>query len=111
MDKKYNTKAHPTFSKIKLVVGCDIGDGDSGAYARIVADQGGKLLPLYAHKSRDQQIEKSAVAKTDSGVITIGEDAAKQQEFIINFKRSPKSWNNKSSLNVEYKPYLLCTTV
>lgn len=94
--------------KIKAVMGWDIGDGDSVAFIKFIKPLGeekDKLVPLYIHGIRDQQVIPSAVAKSEDGVITIGDDAAKQQEFVINFKRSPASWKNKSLRGEPYRQH------
>lgn len=94
------------FNEIKLVIGLDIGDGDSVAYAREMTGKGSKLAPLYLHKSRDSQVVKSAVAKKRDGTIIIGADAAKQKDFVINFKRSPKKWHDISARKEEYRQHM-----
>ncbi len=94
--------------KIKAVMGWDIGDGDSVAFFKFIKPLGeekDKLVPLYIHGIRDQQVIPSAVAKSEDGVITIGYDAAEQQEFVINFKRSPASWKNKSLRGEPYRQH------
>ncbi len=103
MGKEHDVQARIDYKKIKAVMGWDIGDGDSVAFGRRM-EKDGKLEPLYLHKSRDQQVEKTAVTRTDKGNIIIGEDVARQKEFEINFKRAPGKWNNKSgAMNMEYK--------
>lgn len=92
--------------KIKAVMGLDIGDGDSVAYIRLLTEKDNKPVSLSLHKSRDQQVEPSAVAKSKSGVITIGEDAGEKREFAINFKRSPGNWNSISPLGVPYRQHM-----
>lgn len=92
--------------KIKAVMGLDIGDGDSVAYIRLLTEKDNKPVSLSLHKSRDQQVEPSAVAKSKSGVITIGEDAGERREFAINFKRSPGNWNSISPLGVPYRQHM-----
>lgn len=92
--------------KIKAVMGWDIGDGDSVAYIRLLTEKDNKPVSLSLHKSRDQQVEPSAVAKSKSGVITIGGDAGEKREFAINFKRSPGNWNSTSPLGVPYRQHM-----
>ena len=92
--------------KIKAVMGWDIGDGDSVAYIRLLTEKDNKPVSLSLHKSRDQQVEPSAVAKSKSGVITIGGDAGEKREFAINFKRSPGNWNSISPLGVPYRQHM-----
>ena len=106
MNTQNNTNIKSKYEKVKVVMGWDIGDGDSVAYARTVTERYSSLEPLYTHKSRDTQVEKSAVAKDDNGTIIIGKDAAKLKNFVVNFKRSPKDWDNKSGLNVEYRQHM-----
>ena len=106
MNTQNNTKIQPMYTGIKLVMGWDIGDGDSVAFAKSVTDRVSKLEPLYIHKSRDQQVEKSAVAKEDDGTIIIGSDAAKLKNFVVSFKRSPRDWDSKSSLNMENRQHM-----
>lgn len=103
MGKEHKTENRMEPSKIKAVMGWDIGDGDSVAFGRRIETKG-KLQALYLHKSRDQQVEKSVVTRTDKGNIVIGERAAKYERFEINFKRAPGKWSNKSSvMGKEYK--------
>lgn len=106
MSTQNNTRIQSMYTEIKLVMGWDIGDGDSVAFAKSVTDRVSKLEPLYIHKSRDLQVEKSAVAKDDNGTIIIGSDAAKLKNFVVSFKRSPRDWNSKSSLNVENRQHM-----
>lgn len=107
MNMQYNTKMKSRYGKVKVVMGWDIGDGDSVAYARAVdKEQEGKLVPLYIGAIRDQQVEKSAVAKDEDGTIIIGEDSATRLNFVVNFKRSPRDWDSKSGLNVENKQHM-----
>lgn len=94
------------FDRVKLVMGWDIGDGDTAAFARVVTGGSTKLVPLFIHKSRDVQVVKSAVAKSSNGTVTIGDEAAKQQRFIVNFKRSPKRWGKRSALKLEYRQHM-----
>lgn len=93
-------------NNIKAVMGWDIGDGDSASYIKPLAGKNAKSVSLFLHKSRDVQVEASAVAKSSIGVITIGEDAAKQREFAINFKRSPENWDNRSSMGIAYRQHM-----
>ena len=103
-----NNKMRPkaTLNKIKAVMGWDIGDGDSVAFIKYII--GGKEVsqPLYLHRSRDEQVVKSAVAINSSGVITIGEDAAKQQDFAINFKCAPESWDYQYVMGLTYRQHM-----
>ncbi len=92
--------------KIKAVMGWDIGDGDSVAFIKLLTEKDSKPVSLYLHKSRDQQVEPSAVAKSKSGVITIGKDAGEKREFVINFKRSPRNWDSTSSLGVPCRQHM-----
>ena len=91
---------------IKAVMGWDIGDGDSVAFVKFIVGGDNVSKPLYLHKSRDQQVEKSAVAQNSSGMITIGADAAKQKEFAINFKRAPGNWNQKDVMGLTYRQHM-----
>lgn len=93
-------------SGIKAVMGWDIGDGDSVAFVKFIVGGDNVSKPLYLHKSRDQQVEKSAVAKNSSGMITIGADAANQQEFAINFKRAPGNWDQKDAMGLTYRQHM-----
>lgn len=106
MNMQNNTKIESKYDKVKVVMGWDIGDGDSVAFARSVTERFSTLEPIYIHKSRDIQVEKSAVAKDDKGTIVIGSDAAIFKNFAINFKRSPKDWDSKSRLNVENRQHM-----
>lgn len=94
-------------NNIKAVMGWDIGDGDSVAFIKPIV--GGRQFaePLYIHKVRSQQVEKSVVSKTSAGKITIGIDAAQQQEFAINFKCAPKNWNHKYVMGLTYRQHML----
>ena len=72
MSTQNNTRIQSMYTEIKLVMGWDIGDGDSVAFAKSVTDRVSKLEPLYIHKSRDLQVEKSAVAKAsqrETGIV------------------------------------------
>ena len=99
-------KAETKWNNIKAVMGWDIGDGDSVAFIKLIVGGDKMSKPLYLHKSRDLQVEKSAVAINSSGVITIGEDAAKQQEFAINFKRAPESWDHQYVMGLTYRQHM-----
>lgn len=90
---------------VDLVMGWDIGDGDTVAYARNVSGSK-EIFPLYIHKSRSEQVVKSAVSKQSNGTILIGNDAATQQNFVINFKRSPEKWDTQSEHNIAYKQHM-----
>ena len=67
------------WKKIRVVMGWDIGDGDSVAFIKLVAEKNRKVESLSLHKSRYIPVEKSAVAKNSNGMITIGSDAARQK--------------------------------
>ena len=94
------------WNNIKAVMGWDIGDGDSVAFIKRIAGGDNVLRPLYLHKSRDVQVIKSAVSQNSSGFITIGEDAAKQQEFAINFKCSPENWDQQYAMGLTYRQHM-----
>ena len=99
-------KTKAILNNIKAVMGWDIGDGDSVAFIKFIVGGDNASKPLYLHKNRDVQVEKSAVAKNSSGIITIGVDAAKQKEFAINFKRAPKNWEHKYVMGLTYRQHM-----
>lgn len=68
--------------KFKVIMGWNIGNEGSRACARIEKDI---VEPLYLHKMRGVRIERTAVAKSKSGMIIIGEEASHQREWAINF--------------------------
>ena len=90
--------------KIKVVMGWDIGYYDSMACVGIIGNC--YVSPLYLHRSRDLEVVKSVVAKTENGVIRIGEDAVNQQEFVTDFIQSPRYWDKKSSYDVTYRQHM-----
>lgn len=94
------------FKNVEFVMGWDIGDGDTVAFARSVRGSAKEMFPLYIHKSRSEQVVKSAVSKQSNGMVLIGNDAATQQSFQINFKRPPGKWNNKSEQKIEYRQHM-----
>lgn len=89
--------------KFKVVMGWNIGDYDFRACVRIEKDS---VRPLYIHKSRDAQIERTAVTKTQNGRILIGGDALRQREYAIHFIRSPRCWNKISFNGITHKEYM-----
>lgn len=91
---------------IKAVMGWDIGDGDSVAFVKLIEEGNNVSQSLALHKSRDVQVEKSAIAITKDGKIIIGDDAAKQKEFSINFKRAPGNWNKKDAMGMTYRQHM-----
>ena len=50
MNTQNNTNIKSKYEKVKVVMGWDIGDGDSVAYARTVTERYSSLEPLYTHK-------------------------------------------------------------
>ena len=94
------------WDNIKAVMGWDIGDEYSVAFIKFIVGGDNVSKPLYLNKYRDVQVEKSAVAKNSSGIITIGENATKQQEVAINFKQAPKNWDHKYVMGLTYRQHM-----
>ncbi len=94
------------WKNIRAVMGWDIGDGDSVAFIKLLAEKNRKVEPLSLHKSRYIPVEKSVVAKSSNGMIMIGSDAARQKEFIINFKRSPENWDKMTFMGITYRQHM-----
>lgn len=90
----------------KAVMVWGIDDEDSVAFIKPLTEWYGKAVPLYLHKSRDTQVQVSVVAKSRSGVITIGYDAGEMREHAIHFMRSPESWERMSSTGVTYREHM-----
>ena len=60
---------------------------------------------MYLHKMRGVRIERTAVAKSKSGMIIIGEEASHQREWAINFVQSPRCWNKIFFNGITHKEY------
>ncbi|MDE7000271.1 MAG: hypothetical protein K2P73_08235 [Lachnospiraceae bacterium] len=90
----------------KAVMVWGIDDGDSVAFIKPLTEWYGKAVSLYLHKSRDMQVQVSAVAKKQNGEITIGNDAVEKREYATHFMRSPESWERISSTGVTYREHM-----
>lgn len=92
------------FENVVLVMGWDVGDGDTVVCAQKVGES--RIFPLYSHTSKSEQVVKSVVSKRSNGTVLIGDDAAKQRSFQINFKRSPGKWNLLAADKIEYRQHM-----
>lgn len=94
------------YNNNELVMGWDIGDGDTAAYAMQVLSDKHKLVGLNIDANRDDKVIPSVVSKQKNGKIIIGYSAGYAENFTVNFKRSPQNWGDKSSEGVPYKQHM-----
>lgn len=94
------------YNNNELVMGWDIGDGDTAAYAMQVLSDKHELVGLNIDANRDDKVIPSVVSKQENGKIIIGYSAGYAENFTVNFKHSPQNWGDKSSEGVPYKQHM-----